>query len=244
MKLQILSDIHSEFHKSQADFWESLVQPADILILAGDIHVGRDNLVRCLRHFSRRYPAVIFVPGNHEYYNGLAYGAFRSPEFKDKLPMNVFVLDTETLLLEGKSFIGATLWSDPPEEFKQQVTRCIPDFARMKDNDFLSHKARYQQDKAYILQKLEEYENPVVITHFVPNLDLTHPKWFLDPTSRQLNRYFSGDIDLNNCPKCTWIYGHTHDPLQTTRNNVTLICNPHGYPYESKSPYTPVFHAT
>jgi predicted phosphodiesterase len=62
MRLHILSDLHLEF-------WDFLPKPtaADVVILAGDIHVGRLGR-RWIRKAFGDAP-VVYVLGNHEFYN-------------------------------------------------------------------------------------------------------------------------------------------------------------------------------
>jgi len=60
MKLQVLSDIHLEtgdYAPAQTD--------ADVVVLAGDIHVGRAGFGWIRKHFGEK--PVIYVAGNHEF---------------------------------------------------------------------------------------------------------------------------------------------------------------------------------
>jgi predicted phosphodiesterase len=61
MKIRVLSDLHLEFLD-----WVPPKLHADIVVLAGDIHVG----VRGIEWARRSFPLnpVIYVPGNHEFY--------------------------------------------------------------------------------------------------------------------------------------------------------------------------------
>ena len=71
MNVQLLSDLHIEFHQDRGAAWIDALDPSgiDVLILAGDIAEVRDGLLGdVLQLFTDRYPQVVFVPGNHEYY--------------------------------------------------------------------------------------------------------------------------------------------------------------------------------
>ncbi len=61
MKLHILSDLHIEF----AEFNPPKTD-ADVVILAGDIHIGQKGFTWAKEKF--RNQEVIYVIGNHEYY--------------------------------------------------------------------------------------------------------------------------------------------------------------------------------
>jgi len=60
MKLHILSDLHLGFSPMQA-----ANIGADLVILAGDIHVGAAGVRWARQQFDC---PVLYVPGNHEYY--------------------------------------------------------------------------------------------------------------------------------------------------------------------------------
>ena len=60
MKLQILSDIHLEFGPFKIPKTD-----ADVIILAGDIHIGT-AAVDWIKSQTKK--PVLYVAGNHEYY--------------------------------------------------------------------------------------------------------------------------------------------------------------------------------
>ena len=61
MKLQILSDLHIEFAP-----YEIVETDADVVILAGDIHLGDRGFKWAKENI--RNKEVIYVLGNHEFY--------------------------------------------------------------------------------------------------------------------------------------------------------------------------------
>ena len=104
MKIRVLSDLHLEF----AD-WSPPPADADVIVLAGDIHIG----VRGLEWARQQFPAtpIVYVAGNHEFYGGQmrqVTAALR--EAADRL--GVHLLDADELVLGGARFLGATLWTD------------------------------------------------------------------------------------------------------------------------------------
>jgi predicted phosphohydrolase len=93
MKLYIASDLHVEFHKDKKQYIDRIFgddDPESIVVLAGDIDVGRTNLKHTLAQIAEKFKYAVYVPGNHEYYNGLGYGELR--EVVPKLPKNVLYL--------------------------------------------------------------------------------------------------------------------------------------------------------
>ena len=104
MILHILSDLHIEFGELELSETN-----ADVVILAGDIHVGKKGFDWAIENF--REQKVIYVLGNHEYYRGSI------PKLTDKFKecsvgTNVHILDNEALTIENVLFLGCTLWSD------------------------------------------------------------------------------------------------------------------------------------
>ena len=70
LTIQYVSDVHLEHCVQNFSSIIDLVQPADVLVLAGDIGCPKDSnfkdfLIKCKTHFA----TVLFVPGNHEYFH-------------------------------------------------------------------------------------------------------------------------------------------------------------------------------
>ena len=61
MRVHVISDLHLEF----APFQPNNVD-ADVVVLAGDVHTGKNGIKWILEAFRDR--PVIYVLGNHEFY--------------------------------------------------------------------------------------------------------------------------------------------------------------------------------
>jgi predicted phosphodiesterase len=254
MDIQLISDIHLEFYKGSEvkQVLNRLLVSAEVLILAGDIHVGRSNVADVLKFVSTRYEVVIFVPGNHEYYAGAEIGSFKSMN----VPNNVFVLDNADMLYKDIHFIGSTLWSSLGREVPNMYHRTRatvahwPDFKRIKENTLDSHMARYDECKDFIYKRINDLElasfkKKFVITHFMPSIKCVNTKWLMDPHSRAANFYFASDtVDVERIPEnadVVWAFGHTHDAFIGNVDGIPMYCNPVGYPSELIStPYSPL----
>jgi len=76
LKLQLVSDLHTEFHRDPYGFVESLAfKPGlDFLLVPGDVAVLKRQSTRTIWNvlcsLSQRARHVLFVTGNHEYYGG------------------------------------------------------------------------------------------------------------------------------------------------------------------------------
>jgi predicted phosphodiesterase len=63
LRIQVLSDLHIEFEDFDAD-----TDAADVVVLAGDIHVKDKGLRWAIENITDR--PVIYVLENHEFYGG------------------------------------------------------------------------------------------------------------------------------------------------------------------------------
>ncbi len=250
--LQIVSDIHLEFYKKLAAVPQ--IEPkAPILVLAGDIgYPGTPLFWEFMSQCSRDFKHVIFVFGNHEYYNssarlksgkGLHMNAMeelvRGMIIHEGLT-NVHVLQKSTIILEGVRFIGATLWS-PISEGESMVTEMISDYKSIQqDNETVlqpEYMNRIHADHtAYILSALKEggSEPTVVITHHLPSFDLIGDKYKGSAVNCAFASTLLDDLDENLIPK-VWICGHTHSAMQKMVRGCQCILNPWGYPGENRN---------
>lgn len=72
VSFQLVSDLHLELVDTHQERLAIIPKPScDILLLAGDIYVGRrDDFQNVIADISKHYKLVVYVPGNHEFYNG------------------------------------------------------------------------------------------------------------------------------------------------------------------------------
>jgi 3',5'-cyclic AMP phosphodiesterase CpdA len=104
MKLRVLSDLHLEFQD-----WRPPKAPADVIVLAGDIHAGIDGILWGRTHFPES--PVIYVPGNHEFYGREMQATLTELRHAAKTH-RVHMLDGDAVVVEGVRILGATLWTD------------------------------------------------------------------------------------------------------------------------------------
>ena len=125
MKLCIASDLHLEIGGFPSSMGDLFSEPADVLILAGDItcakyldkkrtdkesRSGRKNFDALIKTFSN-FRHVLYVAGNHEHYGSIFSSTV--PALKLYLEgTNAIVLDNDLITIDNKTFIGSTLWTD------------------------------------------------------------------------------------------------------------------------------------
>lgn len=235
MKTQLLSDIHLEFYKDQGTSFIDSLDPSgvDVLILAGDISVGA-RIKPALKHFCEKYPQVLLVKGNHEFYRCSPDEVAEYIEEAKVASPNLTVLDNNTVEIGGVRFAGTSLWfRDDPMNFAYQST--LNDFNMIEDFVPWVYEEN-RKAEAFLRAELSgPTPSDVVITHHLPSQACVALEYKGSP----LNRFFVSPIveDLIRegipLPK-TWIYGHTHTPMSFTLEGCHFLCNSLGYPHESK----------
>ena len=109
MKIRVLSDLHLENDEPE------LIPhaQADLIVLAGDIHNHAAGPRWAAQTFDGAAP-VVYVPGNHEYYDG-EFGALEAALHDAASQVeNVHVLNNAALIdPQGRwRVLGTTLWTD------------------------------------------------------------------------------------------------------------------------------------
>lgn len=245
MKIHLLSDLHTEFIRGNVkDKLKQLVAPSDTLVLAGDIAMGRNNVLEIVRFFSGYYKDVIYIPGNHEYYSGLTLGAF-DVRFKNRLPANVHFQNPGQIVIDNVEFLCATLWTNFREDplAERAARNGINDFSRIAELSTNKMKSEFYQHLAmlkYFYNHRDQAKKQVFITHFMPAVECIAPRW--RDAGNLLNKYFANDLGewIKTLDSCHWLFGHTHDSVDVTMGQCRLLAHPLGYPNERQEPYQPL----
>jgi 3',5'-cyclic AMP phosphodiesterase CpdA len=109
VKIRVLSDLHLECNEPE-------VIPhaqADLIVLAGDIHNHAAGPRWAAQTFDGATP-VVYVPGNHEYYDG-EFGALEAAMHDAAASVdNVYLLNNAALVDPAGEWrvLGTTLWTD------------------------------------------------------------------------------------------------------------------------------------
>ena len=237
MRIQPVSDLHLEFDPDHGkQFAQTLPVRGDVLVLAGDIlPIRRPPHVReMLGWFCDRFPLVVYVPGNHEYYKpSPAAGSELLATCARDFP-NLRLLDPGVTEIEGTRFVGATLWF-PPTPDEEQYRGFLADFALIESFVPWVHEA-HARHVAFLEQNV--CAGDVVITHFVPHPGSIAPQYVGNP----LNRFFvAGDVTplVEERGARLWIHGHTHVSFDYRVGQTRVLCNARGYPAEPGTSMNP-----
>jgi len=262
--LRIASDLHLEaFAQRNPDTLFLDFLPKDerdsesILVLAGDISSVPTQLAFFLRACLERFPHVVFVPGNHEYYRH-NFDAWNR-KMKDELPLlrqegrgflHFATQGIEVTDIQSVRFIFGTMWADGGHSLADQgqVGWYLNDFRVIHRDGHgdLSYRpvprrftvsdmiAEFKSAKARIDELLKQpYDGKtVVVTHHLPSRRLVSARFWPKDGSDGANGGFVGDCEsilaYDHAPDI-WVHGHTHDTIDTTLWKTRVVCNPAGY---------------
>ena len=180
MRIQFASDLHLEYLNRRFPDYVRVSRlgraQADLLILAGDIHVD----THMFEKFGQWDIPVVYVPGNHEFYDAAK------------------VLFRDEWIFGGVRFLGCTLWTDYElmgTGVRQRASMLACE-ARIADHrtimgvektgqGFSAQQALalHQCDRLWLASKLDEpfVGKTVVVTHHAPSRGSMHPRFRGDP---------------------------------------------------------------
>lgn len=254
MKIRYASDLHLEqFYGRDPETLAIDFLPADesdkdcVLVLAGDISASFEILRGFLHVVVKRFLHVVYVPGNHEYYD-YDYDDWNraASELELELNRNVSIAagKFKNIQINDVRFLACTLWADGGKNPLEQlmVHNGLWDFKKIhkvkhgKQRTFTVHDmiAIHQEQKTALEDALmTKHDGPtVVVTHHLPSYNLCHPRF-----GTSINGGFASECtDLmygDDAPK-VWIFGHTHDTRRQVIGDTLVVCNPKGYKGEHK----------
>lgn len=236
MKIRLLSDLHLEFSNRHPPLEFRRID-ADVVVLAGDI----DNGTRAIDWAEQTFPdqIVLYVPGNHEFYDAEYFSAGEALKERARKSRNVRLLDNDEVVLDGVRFLGSTLWTDfelfgagRAAQAMSESLKYVVDFRaiRHRDDGPLTPEQTvvfHRQAVQFLDSRLSEpfAGQTVVITHHAPHPGSVHPRWASDLTSAA----FVSDLSrlLGRAP--LWMHGHTHDSFDYEAHGTRIVANPMGY---------------
>lgn len=248
MKIYVASDLHKEFGVR----YTYPNQRADVCVLAGDINAGVSSVETAKRYQDEIGIPIILIAGNHEFYRGDFDRTLANIRAEASKHQHIHFLENEEVEFNGVRFLGCTLWTNFGLYGRARRKQAMLD-AETYINDFrlitygdrwvtpADMMARFGKSYMWLRRQLAEpyVGKTVVLTHFAPHPAAIHERYkvgdgdmltpYFTPNCRRLFQQFK--IDL-------WIYGHTHNSVDTiVENGTRLVSNQGGYPNEN-SAYT------
>jgi len=265
MKIALGSDLHLEFQTL-----EVTNLGADVLVLAGDICIAEDlydhtpesiqktldesnklgkrqksaqEYRAFLKQCSDQFKHVIYISGNHEFYQGKWYAGLDYLRAECSKYPNVVFLENETVEIDEILFVGAALWTDMNSrdwhtmyQAKQNMSdfRVIKNdknnFSRLKPEDTIH---RHKESLDYIQKAVTNTDKKiVVVTHHAPT-EMSVADCYKGQMLNGAYRSHLENVMLDNTNIALWCHGHTHHPFDYQVGETRVVCNPRGYPGES-----------
>jgi predicted phosphodiesterase len=248
MKIKLVSDLHLEF----SDVYINNNEGADVLILSGDIMVASKILKPeseygkrfrdFLKRMSFQFPHVIYVAGNHEFYDS---GRFF--EGIDWLRMacgvhdNIHFLERDTKVIDDVVFVGGTLWTDMNKSDPltlHAVRDMMNDYRAIRNdkNGFVPIKPsdtveRHIRTREYIMQiaDMNKDKRVVVVTHHTPSFQSCSEEYKHDTLMNGAYHSSLEEYILDRPQIKLWTHGHTHHAFDYMIGECRVVCNPRGY---------------
>lgn len=244
MLIRICSDLHCEFWNTSNpnkinrilySIIPSMTNDKEtVLVIAGDIglyHLS-NTWVYPLNLLSLRFKKVIWVSGNHMYYNNNSFGH----EYKFSIVgENITLLENSYILIDETFFIGANLWTNMNNSNPIDMLACsrgMRDFEVIKkvDGSTLTPKDTvevFNNSAKFIFKKMLSGYDCVVVTHHLPSSKSIAEEYKNSNINAAYYTELYDHIYDSNC--ALWIHGHTHSSMDYLINNTRVICNPYGY---------------
>ena len=258
MKFCLMSDLHLEFQGHQPLHFPD----ADVLVLAGDVLVAED-----LRRFTRadvalpheqqrgvsatryrqfldqvtqRYPHVVWVAGNHEFYHGKFNQTLQTLRDECAHYPNLYFLEDAFVDVGDVRFLGGTLWTDCNNHDPLTMMTLQHDMNdyRVVVNDQAGYTKlrpvhtlqRHIKTKQFIEQNVTQ--KSVVVTHHAPSPQSISSE-FKD--EHDLNGGYASDLTelILDTQPLFWLHGHMHHQQDYRIGETRVLCNPRGYPQQN-----------
>ncbi|MCW3789610.1 metallophosphoesterase [Plebeiibacterium sediminum] len=236
MVIQYCSDLHLEFIQNSLYLHKNPMNSVgDILVLAGDItYWGKKHFKHSFfDYISKRFKAVYYVPGNHEFYTGKDLRIIDKPVF-ESIRENIWMVNNTSIAIEGVEFFFSTLWSNIPNDKSLYIENNVSDFYKIKyhgkDLNTDIFNELHERSIAFLQQSIvnSKASKKVIVTHHVPS-QLCNPEKYktsiISPAFVTELHPLIHDLDVDY-----WIYGHHHDNMPEKEiNGTNLVTNQLGY---------------
>lgn len=247
MRIALASDLHFEFHKNEPYWLPNIAADCDVIILAGDIGVGKGAIDAVLAIAEAHGSAqIVFIAGNHEFYKqniDKQLDKYRQA-FADN--NRIHFMENDRVEINDLIFLGCTLWTgfgilggENSAAAMQEASLAIADFSVITTGEeyrkFTPQDAadRYAESCRWLKRELEasDPEKTIVVTHFPPCRKASNRNF----RESLLTAYFQADCQqiIERFQPAMWCYGHNHFSDELSIGYSQLVSNQLGYPNES-----------
>ena len=222
-RLLIASDFHTDINRRLPT-----LAGADVLVLAGD--VGQlDALVLTIPLLCDLFPHIVYVAGNHEYYESSFDATHEVLSQLSAKFSNFHWLNNGTVTIEGQRYVGTTLWF--PE-----TPRALGFAHGFTDFRFIADMwTRFGEENTKAQKFLEDTVQPddIVVTHHAPTPKSIHPQYKISVA----NIFYVCDMEhlIERVQPKLWVHGHMHTSVDVMLGDTRVLANPYGYESRGES---------
>ena len=253
MRVHVFSDLHLEFGPLDLPADVRRGRLAELVLLAGDIHVKRRAPHWAATTFSQ---PVALIQGNHESYGdsldaAIAAQRKQAGDAAKGRPHPIRALERETWTLNATDgtpvrIVAATLWTDFAL-FGEALRSEMMDAAHQRMNDFrmiriADERTReprplapadllrlHRESLAFIADALAKPFDgiSIVMTHHAPSRRSVPEDFSSDPVSAA----YASDLEpfIEQTQPQLWVHGHIHTSHDYRIGKTRVVCNPRGY---------------
>jgi Icc-related predicted phosphoesterase len=242
MRLQVLGDLHLEFGCVDIP-----ATTADVVVIAGDVDVGRNGLQWIQHQFPGR--PVVYVLGNHEFYRH-ALPALTEQLIRETEGSQIQLLENRAVEVGGFVFLGCTFWTDftlngNAEKAMQNAETRMNDY-RIVRNSITNRKLCPSDTRkihlasiSWLMEELKGHDpsRTIVVTHHAPSPRSEAPGYRKGLLSPAFVSDLGPLIEQSGIP--LWIHGHTHYNVDYHIGATRVLTNQRGYPREACAGFDP-----
>lgn len=253
MKLRAASDLHNEFNEKSYSLPPLDTDHETVLILAGDLDTngrlikkgrtfpGDSHSTIAIHEYAERFKAVIVVLGNHDYWGSSidTLNARLKGILAEQGLDNVYVLDNDSVMIDGITFAGGTLWTDYNDGDPETILNAesyMNDFKKIRFRTTRKIKSAstfhtaHRRTRKYIEQVAASTDGPVVVvTHHAPSFQSIDTRFRNDKHGNGSYASDLTDVMVDNPNIKFWFHGHIHKSSYYRIGDCWVICNPRGY---------------
>jgi len=242
--MQFAFDLISDLHVETWDDFNWTGQPTSpYCVVAGDVSRDPEIVRETLEHLGKQYAGVFYIDGNdeHRYYlDDLGEGYKIIDEATKDIP-NVVYMQDNVVIINGVAILATNGWwtYDFSDEFlPDESVEWFQDYAQISNSSANAitgvayHEAAYIMNSIHKLQRQQDVNSIVIVTHTVPapwivkhDIDLAHTVRFNTMGNRHMQ--LALDEDTENKIKA-WCFGHYHKSVDREFGGIRYVSNPRG----------------
>lgn len=231
-----LDDVISWVMKTYTTFDPAKLEPADYLIIAGDLGVLPTEpliLEDIKKKTAGKFKDILYVAGNHSHWWHMI------PSISEECPESIDLSNDYCERVDGDwLFLGCTLWTPIPERARWRIERHMNDYRYIPHFTAKDSSKQFEMQSSWLRSRVNANTDKkiVIFTHHQPfkeciKLDCKHnDPWSSDNVAEAYADLDDSFADINQAGNIkAWLCGHTHMPFDQEVYGIRVVRNPVGY---------------